>query len=505
MAMWIPTGINPHQHPTVLTFMRLVPAGHFHSQHVPLAGARDHRLARLQLLPAPLLNPLTVNTNPQSIILPGLIMVMWIPTDIDPPVNDRDPSLFKVLYHIARLSVANAGIFLPYPIPFPMFPLHPLPMYLLALFPNVVVPLLPLNSGVLLLLNPIPVSYMLDFVMVMQGVIRLILLDHLHRHQTPMSLSLSNVNLAHFHLSVQSGNLHFGGVGLAKEETLIENLKHAKLYLCGIAEHRWSSTGSRKVNGWTIVQTAINEHSARLMSIRIPIGNVFTGGSHFYTVIVGYAPQQEDIVKRVAFFKALQSLIQKVSAGDVLFILSDMNSGFGTEAVEGVVGPHGHGRRNPGGDELITFCQQMNLRIMNTFFQKPSNRALTWYHPAWHTGKLIDYCTVRSRDAKYVCDVEACPGYECDTDHRLLHRHRKITIKKFAVYRLKDPSVKAQYQLEISKALANISGEDWPTLRDSVNRVAKNVLGTQSKNRADWKVEHASELEELSKIKYDMY
>ena len=55
---------------------------------------------------------------------------------------------------------------------------------------------------------------------------------------------------------------------------------------------------------------------------------------------------------------------------DVLFIIGDWNAKVGSQEIPGVIGKFVLGVQNEAGQRLTEFCQENELGIANTLFQK---------------------------------------------------------------------------------------------------------------------------------------
>ena len=62
-----------------------------------------------------------------------------------------------------------------------------------------------------------------------------------------------------------------------------------------------------------------------------------------------------------------------------------------------VVGDHGLGERNERGDRLVQFCQEQEMWIANTHFQKPERKLYTWRSPGDVYRNQIDFLLINKR------------------------------------------------------------------------------------------------------------
>ena len=62
-------------------------------------------------------------------------------------------------------------------------------------------------------------------------------------------------------------------------------------------------------------------------------------------------------------------------------MIGDWNANVGSQEISGVTGKFGLGVRNEAGQRLTEFCQENQLVIANTLFQKHKRRLYTWTSP----------------------------------------------------------------------------------------------------------------------------
>ena len=89
------------------------------------------------------------------------------------------------------------------------------------------------------------------------------------------------------------------------------------------------------------------------------------------TVVQIYAPtSSEEEEDSDAFYDKVQSVLDQIPNGDILYIIGDWNAKVGKELSIDITGNFGLGKRNERGDQLVELCSRNDLRIMNTFFKK---------------------------------------------------------------------------------------------------------------------------------------
>ena len=102
-----------------------------------------------------------------------------------------------------------------------------------------------------------------------------------------------------------------------------------------------------------------------------------------YGVIVSvYAPtHRASQVDKGKFYADLQSVVDGVSAEDVLLVVGDFNARVGSgDEWDGVCGRHGVGLMNTSGEALLAWCSLNGLVVMNTVFEgwNQVNFQTTW-------------------------------------------------------------------------------------------------------------------------------
>ena len=89
---------------------------------------------------------------------------------------------------------------------------------------------------------------------------------------------------------------------------------------------------------------------------------------------------------------------------------------------------------------------------------------------------------------------------EFDTDHlpvvstlairlKRLSQKRSLACTKFNLKALQDKTISQQFEVEIRNRFSVLDEDDldnWETLRDSVQEVAKEVLGLKTNSKQDW-------------------
>ena len=110
--------------------------------------------------------------------------------------------------------------------------------------------------------------------------------------------------------------------------------------------------------------------------------------------------------------------------------MGDWNAKVGSEQTDNITGSFGLGERNKRGDDLIEFCSQNNLRIMNTYFQMHPRRLYRWESPDQNTRNQIDFIMCSTRWNSSVTRVTTLTGADCGSDHNLLIAEVRVRLKR---------------------------------------------------------------------------
>ena len=243
--------------------------------------------------------------------------------------------------------------------------------------------------------------------------------------------------------------------------------------------------------------------SKRVITMRLPLEF-----DRFATVISVYAPTlKSDDVDKACFYIELRRVLSSIPSGDKIWLCGDFNARVGTDhETWGCLGKHGIGKMNTNGLMLLQLCNEFDLVIGNTLFQQADKYKVTWMHPRSKNWHMLDYVIVRKRDRQDLRLVRVCRSAECWTDHRLVRAKLRVRVRrkqrmsnvkvprKLNANRLRDPSV----QKEFADALTCLDGvNDWETLRDTLYRIGKDVLGFVEKKHQDWFDENDTEISQL--------
>ena len=176
------------------------------------------------------------------------------------------------------------------------------------------------------------------------------------------------------------------------------------------------------------IREDVNE---RLISMRFEM----SGQHQAVNFMVGYAPTEpSDSEKNRAFWHRLDSLVQRISKKESLFVPMDANARTG-EKIEGeraeddgVLGAYGRDELNNNGERLLKFATDNKLAVTNTLFSTRKGGISHTYNGVIgdHAGdfKRIDYILTRQAHQPRVHNVEVHPQpnrpIKADSDHNMV-------------------------------------------------------------------------------------
>jgi exonuclease III len=250
------------------------------------------------------------------------------------------------------------------------------------------------------------------------------------------------------------------------------------------------------------------------------------------TIINVYAPTA-DLVKKdekeiTEMYASIDSLMEEFKQ-NIIFIVGDFNARIGKSQGEHCIGRFSKGKRNEPGQRMVDFCTLHDLFIANSAFQHPAKHITTWEQHRSNntqTGMItirsqIDY-VLCSRPLKHILiDARSHSGTLTDSDHRLIkcrtditpyHRYKRpdkpAQKKQFDCARLKEASVRAQYQLEIRRLRSQqltqpANNEDmWDRVKVMINESAEKTVGYRQNRVRDRK--YNAEVQKLSDQQKDL-
>ena len=93
---------------------------------------------------------------------------------------------------------------------------------------------------------------------------------------------------------------------------------------------------------------------------------------------------------------------------------------YSSQELPGVTGKFGLGVHNEAGQRLREFCQENELVITNTLFQKQKKKLYTWTLPDGQYWNQINHILCSQKWRSSIQSAKTRPGTDCDSDHELL-------------------------------------------------------------------------------------
>ena len=309
------------------------------------------------------------------------------------------------------------------------------------------------------------------------------------------------------------------------------------LDIVGIQEHRLITTSPTDElwsddRNWVLIYSsatdqrqggvgvAMTKHIHRcLQSINSISKRILTAtfhGNPQLTVTIVYAPTESATdTEKEDFYNSLSEHLETVKKHDIHLIIGDFNARIGKDShlsQPGVIGPHCYYEEtNNNGERLTNLCQEFQLRPAQTRFPQPRSRLWTWMHPNGSKHQL-DHILINS---KWVNSLRNCRAYnsvELDSDHRIVSIDLKASLRtskgkpckrpKFNWQKLRDPSTKCQFQIELSnrfQALQDAAStsitERYGVFEKAVETVAEEVVGRRNAcGMPNWVTEETRQL-----------
>ena len=139
------------------------------------------------------------------------------------------------------------------------------------------------------------------------------------------------------------------------------------------------------------------------------------GRAKAVTFVVAYAPTEpQNANNKHAFWTSLDRVVEEVPKHEQLFVLMDANARTGRREKRQVgskdskiLGAYGRDTLNDNGELLLSFANNHDLALVNTFFSTPKGGVSHTFNGRGK--KRIDYILTRQRDRKFVRNVTVHP------------------------------------------------------------------------------------------------
>ena len=151
--------------------------------------------------------------------------------------------------------------------------------------------------------------------------------------------------------------------------------------------------------------------SDRLLKVNLEL----RGLAKAVTFVVAYAPTEtQNANNKHAFWTSLDRVVEEVPEHKQLFVLMDANAHTGRREKgqvgskdNKILGVYGRDTLNDNGGLLISFANNHDLALVNTFFSTPKGGVSHTFNGRGK--KRIDYILTRQRDRRFVRNVTVHP------------------------------------------------------------------------------------------------
>ena len=170
--------------------------------------------------------------------------------------------------------------------------------------------------------------------------------------------------------------------------------------------------------------------SDRLLKVTLEL----RGRAKAVTFVVAYAPtEKQNANNKHALWTSLDRVVEEVPKHEQLFVLMDANARTGRGEKGQVeskdnknLGAYGRDTLNDNGELLLSFANNHDLPLVNTFFSTPKGGVLHTF--SGRGKKRIDYILTRQRDRKFVRNVTVHPrpSFLPISDHNIVFAPVKL-------------------------------------------------------------------------------
>ena len=170
--------------------------------------------------------------------------------------------------------------------------------------------------------------------------------------------------------------------------------------------------------------------SDRLLKVTLEL----RGRAKAVTFVVAYAPTEtQNANNKNAFWTSLDRVVEEVPKHEQLFVLIDANAYTGKREKgqvgskdSKILGAYGRDTRNDNGELLLSFANNHDLALVNTFFSPPKGGVSHTFNGRGK--KRIDYILTRQRDRKFVRNVTVHPqpSFLPISDHNIVSAPVKL-------------------------------------------------------------------------------
>lgn len=302
-----------------------------------------------------------------------------------------------------------------------------------------------------------------------------------------------------------------------KEIEIIEEMEKQQLDFLGITETKKKGKGINRIaKGYWLYWSGVNESERgkegvgmiikpekiesvvkeNFINERILTAEIRINATNTWTILVAYGPNENaGKEEKDQFWEILQKEID--SQRNNIIIMGDLNGRVGNnnKGIERYLGRYGERTKNSNGERILELCRENDLVVANSKFQHKDIHIYTREIPSRQEKSIIDYFLVSRACMRLIKDVIVKREPEIGSDHYLVRtdimieremqqeKRRRIVKENIRSYRLKEESIRKEYQktLEIKLArdtrISNIE-EEWKYLKEGILEAAKESCGT---------------------------
>ena len=210
-------------------------------------------------------------------------------------------------------------------------------------------------------------------------------------------------------------------------------------------------------------------------------------------IISAYAPQTGcDEEEKDRFWEEMDNTMVSIPIEERVVIGADLNGhvGEGNTGCEDVMGIHGFGNRNAGGERIVEFASRTSMAVLNTYFTKKDEHKITYKSGGRRT--QIDYMLCRRRALKNVADCKTLVGEHVTNQHRIVvckiqletRPKRPVPVEpRIRWWKLTEDCAKKDFKRKVEQNLGQTLPEDWKKTTTVIKEIAKSVLGVSSGRR----------------------
>ena len=204
----------------------------------------------------------------------------------------------------------------------------------------------------------------------------------------------------------------------------VETTEHENCVL--ITSSAWRNRAGAAVGG---IGFAINKNTAsaladtKRINERILVANF--SGNPATTIIIHYSPT-EGSADAEEHYNQLADVIKTIPKHNVLFVIGDFNAHLGKDFALFSY----HDTTNSNGNFMIDLCQESDLVVTNTMFQKRKGKLWTYISDMTGHKSQVDYILVNRKWKNSVKNSEAYSSFSSlGSDHLIVTARVKLSLR----------------------------------------------------------------------------